>query len=115
MTAAPFPDRDAVAEKFAAFAEQDQSYLKLLMENVVQDENLMEGLLLWLNQMAEARFLNSLKLHKAGEWLGNNAPSRLQIRLSELAKSSQHAAYTAFREGLTRSKGLERAFPKADV
>jgi hypothetical protein len=29
-----------------------------------------------------------------------------------LAKSSQHAAYTAFREGLVRSRGLERAFPK---
>ncbi|MDB5525435.1 MAG: hypothetical protein JWM58_3198 [Rhizobium sp.] len=113
MNAAPFPDRDAVAEKFSAFSDSDQSYLKLLMENVVQDENLMEGLLLWLNQMAEARFLNSLKLDKAGEWLGDNAPPRLQIRLSELAKSSQHAAYAAFREGLTRSKGLERAFPKA--
>ena len=113
MTAAPFPDRDTVADKLAAFAEADQSFLKLLMENPIQDENLLNGLTLWLNRTAEARFLNSRLLSIAGEWLGNAAPSRLQVRLMELAKSSQHAAYTAFREGLTRSKGLERAFPKA--
>jgi hypothetical protein len=35
------------------------------------------------------------------------------MRLMEQAKSSQHAAYLAFREGLVRSGGLERAFPKA--
>ena len=113
MTAAPFPDRDAVADKFAAFGEADQSFLKLLMENPIQDENLLEGLTLWLNRATEARFLNSRLLTIAGEWLGNNAPARLQIRLMELAKSSQHAAYVAYREGLTRSGGLERAYPKA--
>ena len=113
MTAAPFPDRDTVADKLAAFAEADQSFLKLLMENPIQDENLLNGLTLWLNRATQARFLNSRLLSIAGEWLGNTAPNRLQMRLMELAKSSQHAAYTAFREGLTRSKGLERAFPKA--
>jgi hypothetical protein len=113
MTAAPFPDREAVADKLAAFREADQSFLKLLMENPIQDENLLEGLTLWLNQSAEGRFLNSRILGIAGEWLGNNAPARLQIRLMELAKSSQHAAYQAYREGLVRSKGLERAYPKA--
>jgi len=30
----------------------------------------------------------------------------------EAAKSSQHAAYMAYREGLIKSGGLERAFPK---
>lgn len=113
MNAAPFPDRDTVADKLTALGETDQSYLLLLMENPVQDDNLLEGLTLWLNRAAEARILNSLKLDRAGEWLGNKAPARLQMRLMELAKSSQHAAYAAFREGLMRSKGLERAFPRA--
>jgi hypothetical protein len=113
MIAAPFPDRDTVADKLSAFAEADLPFFKLLMENPVLDDNLLEGLTLWLNRSAEARLLNSLKLTKAGEWFGNNAPARLQIRLMEAGKSSQHAAYLAFREGLTRSKGLERAFPKA--
>jgi hypothetical protein len=113
MTAASFPDRDAVADKLTAFAEADQAYVKLLMENVVQDDNLLSGILLWLNKAAEARFLNTLKLEKTGEWLGNNAPNRLQVRLMETAKSAQHPAYLAFRDGLTRSGGLERAFPPA--
>ncbi|WP_137154430.1 hypothetical protein [Rhizobium sp. FKL33] len=115
MTAAPFPDRDAVAEKAQSFQDADQSFLKLLMENPVQDDNLIEGLTLWLNRAAEARFLNSLKLEKTGEWLGHNAPARLQFRLMELAKSSQHPAYAAYREGLRKSRGLELAFPKAPV
>jgi len=113
MTAAPFPDRDAVADRLAAFAETDQSFLKLLMENAVQDDNLLEGILLWLNRAANAKFLNALKLERAGAWLGNNAPARLQIRLLETARSSQHAAFIAFRDGLVKSGGLERAFPKA--
>jgi hypothetical protein len=83
------------------------------MENPIQDENLLEGLTLWLNRATQARFLNSRLLGIAGEWLGNAAPARLQMRLMELAKSSQHAAYTAFRDGVIRSRGLERAFPKA--
>jgi hypothetical protein len=112
MIAAPFPDRDAVADKLATFGEAEQAFIKLLMENPIQDENLMEGLLFWLNKSTEAPFLNALKLDRTGEWLGNSAPQRLQIRLMELAKSSQHGAYEAFRAGLVRSKGLERAFPK---
>ncbi|MGV3552009.1 hypothetical protein [Rhizobium sp.] len=113
MTSLPFPDRDAVASRLTAFTEADQSFLKLLMENAAQDDNLLEGLLLWLDQASDARILNSLKLGKIGEWVGNTAPARLQIRLNETAKSSQHPAYRAFREGLERSGGLEKAYPKA--
>jgi hypothetical protein len=113
MTTLPFPDRDAVAAKLTAFTEADQSFVKLLMENAAQDDNLLAGLLLWLDQAADARILNSLKLTKIGEWLGANAPARLQIRLDETAKSSHHPAYRAFRDGLERSGGLEKAYPKA--
>ncbi|UDF29077.1 UNVERIFIED_ORG: hypothetical protein LHK14_16375 [Roseateles sp. XES5] len=110
---AAFPDRDTVADKLAALGEADQAYLGLLMENPQQDENLMEGLDLALNRAAGASFLNTLKLEKLGEWLGTKAPTRLQMRLMETARSSQHAAYGAFRTGLVRSGGLERAYPKA--
>ena len=110
---AAFPDRDAVAGRLATLGEADQAYIRLLMENPQQDENLLEGLALHLDRAAAARFLNSLKLEKLGEWLGQTAPARLQIRLSEIARSSQHAAYAAFRTGVTRSGGLERAYPKA--
>ena len=113
MTAAPFPDRDAVADKLESFGETEQSFLGLLMENPVQDENLLEGLALWLSRASEARFLNSLKIGRTGEWIGGNAPARLQIRLDEIARSSQHPAYQAFREGLEKSGGLTRAFPRA--
>ncbi|CAN7297593.1 hypothetical protein [Rhizobium sp. LjRoot254] len=113
MTAAPFPDRDAVADRLASFAEADQSFLKLLLENPVQDDNLLEGLRLWLDKSAEAKFLNSLKLERIGEWIGANAPARLQIRLNEVGKSSQHPAFHAFRDGLDKSGGMEKAFPKA--
>ena len=113
MTTLPFPDREAVAAKLTGFTEADQSFVKLLMDNAAQDENLIEGLLLWLDQAADARILNSLKIAKIGHWIGANAPSRLQIRLSEIAKSSQHPAYRAFRDGIEKSGGLEKAFPKA--
>lgn len=113
MTTIPFPDRNAVAEKLSALGEPEQSFLKLLMENAAQDENLLEGVTLWLDQAAGARILNSLKLGRTGEWLGGNAPGRLQIRLSEIGRSSQHPAYRAFRDGLEKSGGLARAFPKA--
>lgn len=112
-TSATFPDRDSVAGKFAALGESEQSYLRLLMENAAQDENLIEGLYRHLDLASGAKLLNSLKLEKLGEWLGSNAPARLQIRLIEAAKSSQHAAYQAFRTGLVRSGGLEKAYPKA--
>lgn len=110
---AAFPDRETVADKLGALGETEQAYLRLLMENPKQDENLLGGLGLYLNRAAAARFLNSLKLERLGEWLGETAPARLQMRLTEAARSSQHAAYAAFRAGLTRSGGLERAYPKA--
>ncbi|UHS61671.1 hypothetical protein HRR99_09170 [Agrobacterium vaccinii] len=114
-TPSSFPGRDTVAAKIASFSPEDESWLKLLLENAAQDENLLEGLRLFLDQQAEARFLNSLKLEKSGEWFGVNAPSRMQIRLHEVSKSSQHAAFTAFRSGLTKSGGLEKAYPKAPL
>ena len=110
---AAFPDRESVADKLAALGDGEQAYLRLLMENPQQDENLLGGLDVHLSRAAAARFLNSLKLEKLGEWLGEAAPARLQIRLMETARSSQHAAHAAFRTGLTRSGGLERAYPKA--
>ncbi|MBR0555529.1 hypothetical protein J5J10_07525 [Ciceribacter sp. L1K23] len=111
----PFPDRETVADKLSALEGDGDAFLKLIFENPAQDDNLLEGLLFYLNRQSEARFLNSLKLGRCGEWLGNNAPSRLQIRLSEVARSSQHPAFAAFRDGLTRSGGLERAYPKSSV
>ncbi|MCB1448255.1 MAG: hypothetical protein KDJ87_21365 [Rhizobiaceae bacterium] len=113
MTTLPFPDREAVADRLTAFTEADRSFLLLLMENAAQDENLLDGLLLWLDQASGARILNSLKLGRTGEWIGASAPARLQIRLAEIARSSQHPAYRAFREGLDKAGGLDKAFPGA--
>lgn len=110
---AAFPDRESVASRLSAFAEGDRAWLLLLMENPQQDENLLEGLALHLDCAASARFLNALKLERLGEWLGAGAPARLQIRLAEIARSSQHAAHAALRAGLQRSGGLDRAYPKA--
>lgn len=112
MTAAS-ADRDAIVAKLAAFPEGDKSAIALVMDNPAQDLGLIESLHWHLDQASKARFLNSLKLEGLGEWLGHAAPSRLQIRLSEVARSSQHPAYAAFKTGLTRSGGLARAFPKA--
>ncbi|SIQ16395.1 hypothetical protein SAMN05880582_101966 [Rhizobium sp. RU20A] len=108
-----FPDRESLADKLQAFGETDQSYVHLIMENPLQDDNLLEGLHFHLDRQATAPFLNSMKLDRLGHWFGDNAPARLQIRLSEVARSSQHPAYQAFKAGLTRSGGLERAYPKA--
>ncbi|OCJ04407.1 hypothetical protein A6U87_16365 [Rhizobium sp. AC44/96] len=115
MTSAPFPDRETIAAKFTAFGEQDKAYITLLLENVAQDDNLIDGLHRYLDNAAGASFLNSLKLENLGKWIGDVAPARLQIRLMEAAKSSQHPAYGAFRTGLTRSGGLERAYPPAQI
>lgn len=112
-TPAAFPDRDTTAVKLSSFGEAEQAFVKLLMENPEQDENLIEGLYRHLHLAAEARFLNSLKLEMLGEWLGNEAPARLQMRLMEAARSSQHPAYQALKNGLSKSDGLERAFTKA--
>ncbi|MBX9468899.1 MAG: hypothetical protein KL839_14095 [Rhizobium sp.] len=110
-----FPDRDTVAAKIASMQEPDQSFLKLIFENPAQDDALLEGLSLYLDIASESRFLNSLKLERTGEWIGNHAPTRLQIRLMEVARSSQHPAFSAFRTGLAHSGGLDRAYPKAAV
>ncbi|MEK1871205.1 MAG: hypothetical protein AAAC50_02065 [Rhizobium altiplani] len=115
MTSAPFPDRDTIASKLASLEEQEKSYVSLLMENAAQDENVIDGLHRHLNNAASAPFLNTLKLESLGKWIGGAAPARLQIRLMEAAKSSQHPAYAAFRSGLSRSGGLERAYPPAVI
>lgn len=111
--AAPFPDRDTIAEKLGLLGEQEQSYLLLVMENAKQDENLTAGIEFYLEAATRSRFLHTIKLEKAGEWLGLHAPARLQIRLHEIAKSSHHPAFSAFRTGLSRSGGLQRAYPEA--
>ncbi|TVZ63587.1 hypothetical protein [Rhizobium mongolense] len=113
--AASFPNREIVASKFAGASEADWSYLALLMENAAQDDSLIDGLHRYLDLAAAAPFLNSLKLENTGMWIGEAAPARLQIRLTEAAKSSQHPAYLAFRTGLNRSGGLERAYPAATI
>lgn len=110
---ASFPDKDTVAEKLSALGEQEQAWLQLVLENPAQDEALLDGVTFQIDVASEARFLNALKLSRAGEWLGNNAPARLQIRLMEIARSSQQPAYAAFREGLIKSGGLDKAYPKA--
>ncbi|WOS61290.1 hypothetical protein [Sinorhizobium fredii] len=110
---AAFPDRDTTATKLSSFGIADQAFVKLLMENPEQDENLLDGLHRHLDLAAEARLLNTLRLEKLGQWLGNEAPARLQMPLMEAARSSQHPAYQAFKSGLTKSGGLQRAFPKA--
>jgi hypothetical protein len=109
---AALPDRDTTAAKLSSLGEADRNFIKLLMENSEQDENLVEGLYRHLDLATQARLLNSLRLEKLGEWLGNEAPARLQMRLMEAARSSQHPAYQAFKAGLDKSGGLQRAFPK---
>ena len=111
--AVPFPHRETVAGKLRAFSEADKSFLVLFMEDPRQDDQLIEGLHRHLDLATGARFLTTLKLEQLGEWLGSAAPARLQIRVTEAAKSSQHPAYLAFKAGLTRSGGLERAYPRA--
>lgn len=111
----PIGSRETVAEGLNSLSEDKQNWLALIMANPASDDLMLAGLHVYLDQASEARFLNSLKLQKCGEWLGTVAPDRLQIRLAEAAKSSQHPAYQAFRQGLTHSGGLERAYPKAPV
>ncbi|WP_244479391.1 MULTISPECIES: hypothetical protein [unclassified Rhizobium] len=106
-------DRDAVADVIERLQAADTAFLSLMMDNPQQDDALIDGLHRFLDRSAGARFLHTLKLEQRGLWIGHAAPARLQIRLTEAARSSQHAAYQAFRNGLTKSGGLERAFPKA--
>ena len=110
---ASFPDRDTIADKLGILGDAEKPWLALVLENPAQDDALLEGVHHFLDRATQSRFLNSLKLSRAGLWLGEHAPARLQIRLMEIAKSSQHAAFGAFREGLTRSGGLDKAYPKA--
>ena len=110
-----FPDRETVASKIATLTSDDQSWLALVMENALQDGNMLEGLHLFLDRQSQSRFLNTLKLEKCGQWFGAAAPQRLQIRLHEVAKSSQHPAYVAFKTGVAKSGGLEKAYPKSPL
>ncbi|MCB5201004.1 hypothetical protein LH464_00755 [Neorhizobium sp. T786] len=111
----PIANRHTVADSLSALSDENRSWLMLLMDTPTADAALLDGLHLYLDRQSEARLLNSLKLQKCGEWLGDTAPARLQVRLMEAAKSSQHAAHAAFRAGLARSGGLENAYPKAKV
>ena len=114
-TVAPIGNRENVAEAISSITPENESWLRLLMENPTLDDALLDGIHLFLDRAASARFLNTLKLQKIGEWLGNAAPARLQIRISEAAKSSQHPAFSAFREGYNRSGGFQRAYPAAKI
>lgn len=113
MGQATFPDRASVADKLAALSGEDKAAILLVMENARQDENMFSGLEMYLERASRSRFLHTIKLEAAGEWLGTHAPARLQIRLDEISRSSQHPAFQAFRAGLRRSGGLERAYPKS--
>ncbi|MGE7370893.1 hypothetical protein ACQKKX_17780 [Neorhizobium sp. NPDC001467] len=111
----PIGSRETIADGLQSLTAENQAWLMLLMESASNDDLMLDGLSLFLDRASEARLLNTLKLEQCGEWLGNAAPSRLQIRLSEAARSSQHPAYGAFRQGLARSGGLDRAYPKSPV
>ncbi|MBB3963256.1 MULTISPECIES: hypothetical protein [Rhizobium] len=115
MTSAPFPDPETIAARLSALGEQDKSYVALVMENPAQDDSLLDGIHRYLDHASRAPFLNSLKLEAFGKWIGDAAPPRLQIRLMEASKSSQHPAYSAFRKGLTASGGLDKAYPQAKI
>jgi hypothetical protein len=115
MPSAPSPDRDTISTRFTALGDEDKAYVQLLLENPAQDDNVIEALRRHLDRAASASFLNSLKLENFGRWIGDVAPPRLQIRLMEAAKSSQHPAYAAFRAGLDMSKGLLKAFPPTQI
>lgn len=106
-------DREMISARLSGFSETDRQWLQAVFDSPEQDDALLDGLHHFLDAAANAAFLNALKLERSGEWLGLNAPGRLQIRLMEAARSSQHPAYQSFRAGLTRSGGLERAYPKS--
>ena len=106
-------DREAVSTRLTAFGEAEAQWFQVLFTNPAMDDALLEGLHHYLDEAASARFLNSMKVGRTAEWLGTNAPGRLQVRLLEAARSSQHPVYLSFREGLRRSGGLERAYPRS--
>lgn len=105
--------RDTIAEKLTALTEADRAELLRLMDFAEGDDLLIDGVQRYLDLATAAKFLNSMKLEERGSWIGSHAPARLQMRLTEAARSSQHPAYLAFRTGLQKSGGLARAFPKA--
>lgn len=111
-SSATLPDRERLAQHLERLEEQDLTLLAQNMADDKQDETLISGLELYLDRAAHSRFLHTVRLEQAGYWLGNNAPARLQIRLLEVSKSSQHPAFAAFRAGFLRSGGLTRAFPE---
>jgi hypothetical protein len=115
MTSAPFRDPETIAAKLSSLNEQDQSYIRLLLENAKQDDTLLDGLHRHLHDPSRAPFLNSLKLENLFKRIGDAAPPRLQIRIMEASKSSQTPAYAAFRKGLTASGGLDKAYPTAQI
>ena len=105
--------RDTIAEKLTALTEADRAELLRLMDFAEGDDLLIDGVQRYLDLATAAKFLNSMKLEERGSWIGSHAPARLQMRLTEAARSSQHPAYLAFRAGLQKSGGLARAFPNA--
>lgn len=108
-------NRETVSARISTLSEADRLWLADVLARPEEDDALLDGLHHFLDAASGARFLNTLKLEKTGEWLGGSAPARLQIRLMEAARSSQHPAYQSFRQGLVRSGGLERAYPKSAV
>lgn len=108
-------EREAVSARLATLGEAEKSWISAFLDKPQNDDTFLDGLHHYLDGASQARFLNALKLEKTGEWLGHTAPGRLQIRIMEAARSSQHPAYQALRSGLSRSGGLERAYPKASL
>lgn len=106
-------NHETVTARLAGFSDADRQWLSTVFAAPQHDDVLLDGLHHFLDEAANARFLNTLKLERTGEWIGNNAPGRLQIRLMEAARSSQHPAFQSFKQGLSRSGGLERAYPKS--
>ncbi|OLP56599.1 hypothetical protein BJF92_10910 [Rhizobium rhizosphaerae] len=105
-------DRETVSKAFATLDETNQMALRVLMQTPEGDEHLLDGLYHHLDAATKAKLLNTMKLEKLGTWLGENAPGRLQVRLMETARASQHPVYQAFRTGLSRTRALERAYQK---
>lgn len=106
---------DSVASQLAMTSDADRETLETMMQNATMDAFFLDGLSRHLDQAAAAPFINALKLEKLGLWVGSTASARLQVRLMEISKSSLHPAYAAFRAGLVRSGGLQKAYPPAAV
>ncbi|WP_337266669.1 hypothetical protein [Oryzifoliimicrobium ureilyticus] len=112
---APHDSIDVIAAQLSLGTDEDHASLQATMNDAKLDDALIEGLYRYLDQAAAAPFINVMKLDKLGLWIGQKAPGRLQIRLMEVAKSSLHPSFAAFRGGLSKSGGLQRAFPTAKI